>query len=125
MISFNIHGVSVSNGIAIGKAHLISNALLEVVYYQLDSKETSKEIKRLSNAINDVKKDLLRIKKQLQKNSSEEFIAFIDTHLMILADKNLSEKTKKIISKDNCNAEWALKKQVDFFINKFEQIEDE
>ena len=125
MISFNIHGVSVSNGIAIGKAHLISNALLEVVHYQLDSKETSKEIKRLSNAINDVKKDLLRIKKQLQKNSSEEFIAFIDTHLMILADKNLSEKTKKIISKDNCNAEWALKKQVDFFINKFEQIEDE
>tara|TARA_X000000368_G_scaffold402035_1_gene375538 strand:+ start:4928 stop:6652 length:1725 start_codon:yes stop_codon:yes gene_type:complete len=123
--SFNLHGVSVSNGIAIGKAHLISNALLEVVHYQLSSNETLKEIKRLSNAINDVKKDLLRIKKQLQKNSSEEFLAFIDTHLMILNDKNLSEKSKKIISNEKCNAEWALKKQMDFFVNKFEQIEDE
>ena len=125
MSSFNLHGVSVSNGIAIGKAHLISNALLEVVHYQLSSNETLKEIKRLSNAINDVKKDLLRIKKQLQKNSSEEFLAFIDTHLMILNDKNLSEKSKKIISNEKCNAEWALKKQMDFFVNKFEQIEDE
>ena len=125
MSSFNLHGVSVSNGIAIGKAHLISNALLEVVHFQLNANETLKEIKRLSNAINEVKKDLLKIKKQLKNNSSEEFLAFIDTHLMILNDKNLSEKSKKIISKDKCNAEWALKKQMDFIINKFEQIEDE
>ncbi len=125
MSSFNLHGVSVSNGIAIGKAHLISNALLEVVHFQLNANEVLKEIKRLSNAINEVKKDLLKIKKQLKNNSSEEFLAFIDTHLMILNDKNLSEKSKKIISKDKCNAEWALKKQMDFIINKFEQIEDE
>ena len=105
MSSFNLHGVSVSNGIAIGKAHLISNALLEVVHFQLNANEVLKEIKRLSNAINEVKKDLLKIKKQLKNNSSEEFLAFIDTHLMILNDKNLSEKSKKIISKDKCNAE--------------------
>ena len=125
MSSFNIHGVPVSNGIAIGKAHLISNALLEVVHYQLNKHEVSNEIKRLTRAINEVRKDLLKIKKQLQKDSPEEFSAFIDTHLMILADKNFSEKPKKIISKDSCNAEWALKKQMDFFVSKFEQIKDE
>ena len=125
MSSFNIHGVSVSNGIAIGKALLISNALLQVVRYQLDKDEVPNEIKRLSRAINDVKKDLLKIKKQLQKDSSEQFSAFIDTHLMILADKNFSETPKQIISNDSCNAEWALKKQMDIFVNKFEQIKDE
>jgi len=125
MSSFNIHGVPVSNGIAIGKAHLISNALLEVIHYQLDKNEVPNEIKRLSLAMNEVRKDLLKIKKQLKKNSSDEFSAFIDTHLMILTDKNFSEKPKKIISKDSCNAEWALKKQMDFFVSKFEQIEDE
>ena len=67
MSSFNIHGVSVSNGIAIGKAHLISNALLEVIHYQLDKNEVPSEIKRLSRAMNEVKKDLLKIKKQLKK----------------------------------------------------------
>ena len=125
MSTFNIHGVSVSNGIAIGKALLISNALLEVVHYQLNNDEVPNEIKRLSRAINDVEKDLFKIKKQLQKDSSEEFSAFIDTHLMILADKNFSEKPKEIIAKDCCNAEWALKKQMDFFVTKFEQIKDE
>jgi len=125
MSSFNIHGVSVSNGIAIGKALLISNALLQVVRYQLDKDEVPNEIKRLSRAINEVKKDLLKIKKQLQKDSSEQFSAFIDTHLMILADKNFSETPKQIISNDSCNAEWALKKQMDIFVNKFEQIKDE
>ena len=125
MSSFNIHGVSVSNGIAIGKANLISNALLEVVRYEITNREIPNEVKRLTRAINDVKKDLLRIKKQLQKDSSEEFSAFIDTHLMILADKNFSEKPKIIINEDSCNAEWALKKQMDFFVNKFEKIKDE
>jgi len=109
MSSFNIHGVPVSNGIAIGKAHLISNALLEVVHYQLDEQEVPIEIKRLGRAINEVRKDLLKIKKQLLKDSSEEFSAFIDTHLMMLDDKNFSEKPIKIIVEDSCNAEWALK----------------
>ena len=125
MSSFNIHGVSVSNGIAIGKALLISNALLEVFHYQIGRDEVPNEIKRLSRAINDVKKDLLKIKKQLQKDSSEEFSAFIDTHLMILADNNFSENPKQIISDDSCNAEWALKKQMDIIVAKFEQIKDE
>ena len=125
MSTFNIHGVPVSNGIAIGKAHLISNALLEVVHYQLDKKDVKNEIKRLSGALNEVKKELIKIRKQLQKDSSNEFSAFIDTHLMILTDKNFSEEPKRIISKDRCNAEWALKQQMDFFIRKFELIEDE
>ena len=76
MSSFNIHGVSVSNGIAIGKANLISNALFEVVRYEITNREIPNEIKRLTRAIDDVRKDLLRIKKQLQKESSEEFSAF-------------------------------------------------
>ena len=125
MSSFNIHGVSVSNGIAIGKANLISNALFEVVRYEITNREIPNEIKRLTRVIDSVRKDLLRIKKQLQKESSEEFSAFIDTHLMILADKNFSEKPKIIINDDNCNAEWALKKQMDFFVDKFEKIKDE
>ena len=125
MSSFNIHGVPVSNGIAIGKALLISNALLEVFHYQIGRDKVPNEIKRLSRAINDVRKDLLKIKKQLQKDSSEEFSAFIDTHLMILADNNFSEKPKQIISDDSCNAEWALKKQMDIVVAKFEQIKDE
>lgn len=122
--SFSIHGIGVSSGIAIGQAHLVSNALLEVVHYQLPQHLIDNEIKRFENAINTVKKDLERIRHSLSKNAPAELGAFIGTHLMMLADKSLSEVPKDIIRKEYCNAEWAIKQQMDDIVEQFEAIED-
>src|SRR5450830_1883012 len=125
MTSFSIHGVGVSGGIAIGHAHLISNALLEVVHYQLPKHLISDEINRFSNAIATVKYDLEQINNGLRKNAPAELSAFIGTHLMMLADKSLSEIPKDIIKNEQCNAEWAIKLQMDDIVEQFDQIEDE
>jgi len=125
MTSFSIHGVGVSGGIAIGHAHLVSNALLEVVHYQLPKHLIDDEIKRFSNAIATVKQDLEQINSSLRKNAPAELSAFIGTHLMMLADKSLSEIPKDIIKNEQCNAEWAIKLQMDDIVEQFEQIEDE
>ena len=125
MTCFSIHGIGVSNGIAIGKAHLISNALLEVVQYDIDIKNVPNEIKRFDNAIASVKVELNKIKSQLPSNSPGELGAFIDTHIMILSDKSLSAMPRAIIENERCNAEWAIKKQMDSVVNQFDQIEDE
>ena len=122
--SFSMHGIGVSSGIAIGKAHLVSNALLEVVHYQLPQHLIDNEIKRFENAIHTVKKDLERIRHSLSKNAPAELSAFIGTHLMMLADKSLSEIPKDIIRKEQCNAEWAIKQQMDDIVEQFEAIED-
>ena len=81
MTSFCIHGVGVSSGIAIGHAHLVSNALLEVVHYQLPKHLIDNEITRFSNAISAVKQDLVKINSSLRKNAPAELGAFICTHL--------------------------------------------
>ena len=124
MTSFSIHGVGVSSGIAIGQAHLLSNALLEVVHYQLPRHLINDEIKRFSNAIATVKHDLEQIKGSLRKNAPAELAAFVSTHLMMLEDKSLSEVPKDIIRNEQCNAEWAIKLQMDDIVDQFEQIED-
>lgn len=124
MTSFSIHGVGVSSGIAIGQAHLLSNALLEVVHYQLPRHLIDDEIKRFSNAIATVKHDLEQIKGSLRKNAPAELAAFVSTHLMMLEDKSLSEIPKDIIRNEQCNAEWAIKLQMDDIDDQFEQIED-
>lgn len=124
MTSFSIHGVGVSSGIAIGQAHLISNALLEVVHYQLPKHLVDDEIKRFSDAIATVKLDLLQIKGSLRKSAPAELAAFVSTHLMMLEDKSLSEIPKDIIRNEQCNAEWAIKLQMDDIVDQFEQIED-
>ncbi|HAJ70520.1 MAG TPA: phosphoenolpyruvate--protein phosphotransferase, partial [Methylophilaceae bacterium] len=125
MASFSIHGVGVSSGIAIGRAHLVSNALLEVVHYQLTPNLIDEEIERFDQAIQSVKHDLEVIRVQLPKNAPAELDAFIGTHLAMLNDKSLSEAPKELIRNEQCNAEWAVKQQMDNIVEQFDAIEDE
>lgn len=124
-MSFSIHGVGVSNGIAIGHAHLVSHALLEVVHYQVPENLIPQEIARFDLAINTVKLDLETIKSLLPSKSPAELAAFINTHLMILNDHTLADDPKLVIKNEHCNAEWALKQQMESIVEQFDQIEDE
>jgi phosphoenolpyruvate-protein phosphotransferase (PTS system enzyme I) len=123
--SFSMHGIGVSSGIAIGRAHLVSNALLEVVHYQLPMHLVDDEIARFKDAVQTVKRDLEVIRNSLSKNAPAEISAFISTHLSMLADKSLSEVPIELIRKEQCNAEWAIKQQMDDIVAQFEAIEDE
>lgn len=124
MTSFSMHGVGVSSGIAIGHAHLISHALLEVVHFKIDADGVADEIARFERAVDMVKQDLEQLKAQLPKNAPAELSAFINTHLAMLSDKSLSEAPKAIIRNELCNAEWALKQQMDDIVAQFDAIED-
>jgi len=124
LTSFSMHGVGVSSGIAIGHAHLISHALLEVVHFKIEASGVDDEIARFERAIALVKHDLEQLKSQLPKNAPAELGAFINTHLAMLSDKSLSEAPKAIIRDELCNAEWALKQQMDDIVAQFDAIED-
>lgn len=123
--SFSIHGVGVSSGIAIGHAHLVSNALLEVVHYQLPIALVEDEVTRFTAAVKTVQADLEQIRNSLRSSAPAELGSLVGTHLMMLSDKSLSEIPKDIIRNEQCNAEWAIKLQMDDIVEQFEQIEDE
>lgn len=125
MSSFSLHGVAVSSGITIGKAHLISNALLEVVHYQQPKHLIADEVKRFSKAIKAVKQDLEAARQELPDMLIGDLTGFINTHLAILSDKSISDTPKKIIRKEQCNAEWAIKLQLDAIVEQFDSITDE
>jgi phosphotransferase system enzyme I (PtsI) len=124
-MSFTMHGVGVSTGIAIGHAHLVSHALLEVAHYVIAREQVNDEIKRFEQAVKSVRHELTSLRKSLPRNAPAEISAFIDTHLLILQDSSLSEAPKQTIRAELCNAEWALKQQMDTLIAQFEEIEDD
>lgn len=124
-MSFTIHGVGVSSGIAIGHAHLVSHALLEVAHYKIPKALIAQEIARFESAITTVKHDLEQIRKQLPASAPAELAAFITTHLMLLGDQSLSKAPITIIQEERCNAEWAIKSQMDDIVEQFDAIEDE
>lgn len=123
-MSFTMHGVAVSAGVAIGHAHLVSHALLEVAHYVVPDELIDAEVTRFRHAVTTVQNDLESIRGNLPANAPAEMGAFIGTHLMILSDRALSEAPKDIIVSENCNAEWALKLQMDDLVAQFDEIDD-
>jgi phosphotransferase system enzyme I (PtsI) len=124
-MSFVLHGIGVSDGIAIGRAQLVSHATLEVAHYTVSSEHVSSEIERLGQAIRAVQKELESLHGAMTSGDAPaEFGAFLDVHWMILTDPTLSEIPKRMIAEQHCNAEWALTQQMGVLVEQFDAIED-
>jgi phosphotransferase system enzyme I (PtsI) len=123
-VSFALHGIPISSGIAIGHAHLISHAQLEAAHYRVPPQEIGAEVARFDAAIAAVRAELVALRANVPATAPAEFVAFIDLHLMILGDATLSAAPRTIIENEQCNAEWALKVQMDALLAEFDQIED-
>ncbi len=123
-MNFALHGASVSAGITIGYAHLVSTARLEVAHYQIEPESIGKEIARFEAAVARVHEELTVLEAQIPPDAPAEFAAFINLHRMILGDASLSEAPRTAIAERRCNAEWALVQQMERLVEQFESIED-
>ena len=123
-MSFTLHGIAVSSGIAIGQAHLVSHTSLEVDHYVLPEKFIAEEIARFDTALEATRSELAALHGHHPAHAPAEFDAFLDLHLMILADTHISQAPREMIEREQCNAEWALKVQLDELVEQFEAFED-
>ena len=123
-MNFVLHGVSVSAGITIGHAHLVSSARLEAAHYEITEAAVPGEIFRFDAAIARARKELSAIETQMADDAPAEFGAFINLHRMILADSSLSQAPRELIRERRMNAEWALVQQMEKLVAQFEEIED-
>jgi phosphotransferase system enzyme I (PtsI) len=123
-MSFTLHGISVSSGIAIGHAHLISHTSLEVAHYTLPKQLVELEIARFDAALQATRSELSELRSNRPTHAAVEFDAFLELHLMILDDPLLSVAPRDMIASEHCNAEWALKVQTETLVEQFEEFED-
>lgn len=123
-MSFSLHGIGVSGGIAIGHAHLTSHARVEVPHYVLDKKYIPEELARFDEAILQTRVELEILRSHIPLNAPAELSAFLDMHLMFLGDSMIAEEPKRLIADTQCNAEWALAQQMEALVARFEEIDD-
>ncbi len=123
-MSFTLHGLPVSSGIAIGRAHLVSHTSLEVAHYVLPKHLVEEEVARLDTALEATRKELAELRSYRPQLAAAEFDAFLDLHLMILGDEHISRAAREMVLREHCNAEWALKSQMDELVAQFEAFED-
>ena len=66
-MTFSVHGLAVSRGIAIGRAVLVASSRADVAHYFVDAEKTTEEIARVRVARNAVMAEITRCSKTCQK----------------------------------------------------------
>ena len=124
-MSFTLHGIPVSRGIAIGRAYLIAPAALDVDHYLIEPALIEGEVERFRSAQQLVHQELDALREDLAADAPSEMGAFINVHSMILNDAMLVQETIDLIRTRRYNVEWALTEQLERLSRHFDDIEDE
>jgi phosphoenolpyruvate-protein phosphotransferase (PTS system enzyme I) len=124
-VSFTLHGIPVSRGIAIGRAYLIAPAALDVDHYLVEPAQIEGEVERFRSAQELVHQELDALRNDLAADAPSEMGAFINVHSMILNDAMLVQETIDLIRTRRYNVEWALTEQLERISRHFDDIEDE
>ncbi len=117
-----LYGIGGSPGICIGKAYLVDKEGIGIVKkYHVDDVES--EIYRFENAVSKAVEQLREIIDQIS-DELKQHARIIDTHVVLLQDEMLHDRTIETIKNEKVNAEWALKKVVAIIKSAFETIND-
>ena len=123
-MSFSIHGLAVSRGIAIGRAVLVASSRADVAHYFIDPAQAEQEVQRIRAARDAVVDEITRVQRELPKEAPPELAALLDVHLMLLQDEQLSSGVKHWIIERQYNAEWALTTQYESLARQFDEMQD-
>ena len=124
-MSFQVFGLPVSRGVAIGRAVLVASSRIDVAHYFIDEADVEQEIERLRLARDAVVHELSTLQRDLPADAPPELSALLDVHLMLLRDETLVLATRQWIQDRHYNAEWALSAQLEVLARQFDEMEDD
>ena len=127
-MTFSVHGLTVSRGIAIGRAVIVASSRVDVAHYFIKSEQVGAEIERLRQArdavVAEIEKVQLGLGELSAKDVHPELSALLDVHLMLLQDEQLISGVKHWIVERHYNGEWALTSQLEIIARQFDEMED-
>lgn len=114
-----------SQGIAIGQAHLIPLSGTHFPKFWINDKEVQSETVRFKQAVQKSVRQLDTIRDKLCRYQGKEQIQILDSHIMLLKDPMLSERTIQFIADNKINTEWAVDKTLTQFKMAFVNMRDD
>ena len=124
-MSFQLFGLPVSRGVAIGRAVMVSSSRVDVAHYFIRDVDVETEIERLRSSRDAVAAELTMLQRDIPGDAPAELSALLDVHLMLLNDESLAIATKQWIQERHYNAEWALSAQLEVLARQFDEMEDD
>ena len=124
-MTFSVHGIPVTKGIAVGRAVLVASSRVDVAHYFIEPTQIEAEIARARAGRNAVVDEIQHMQQVMPKDAPPELTALLDVHLMLLQDETLTDGIKHWIRDRLYNAEWALTTQLEVIGRQFDEMEDE
>ncbi|MBT9495486.1 MAG: phosphoenolpyruvate--protein phosphotransferase [Paucibacter sp.] len=124
-MSFQVFGIPVSRGVAIGRAVLVASSRVDVAHYFVGPEQVEAEIQRAFRARDEVAREFESLKQDLRGDTPQELAALLDVHLMLLHDEALIGAAMQWIVDRHYNAEWALSAQLEVLARQFDEMEDD
>ena len=117
-------GVDGGAGTAVGKAVTLARGNIQAEPRLLPPTKVEEEVERFLRAVEDAAAQLREIRRQIPEETPADILEFIDTHLLMLEDKAISEAPVQLIREEGCSAEWALQLRRNQLLRVFEEMED-
>ncbi len=115
-------GVPASPGFAIGTVHLLRPEARVIKRRYIAPEESKQEVARLKNALEEAKREILAIKKQVLHDVGEQEARIFDSHILILDDREVLEGVFQDIETHRINAEYAFSSRINSFLDRFENL---
>jgi len=121
-----LHGIGVDGGAgtAVGKAVMLARGNIQAEPRMLHHGSVEQEVRRFLQAVESAAAQLREIRGQIPQDTPADILEFIDTHLLMLEDKAISEAPVQLIRDEGCSAEWALQLRRNQLMRVFEEMED-
>lgn len=120
-----MHGIGASNGIAVSKVLILKEAVAKISNEKVAEQELNSEISKVDAAIAQVNRDLEKLIVTTREKLGDEHAAIFEAHLSILADPELYQQIKSLVTEEKWNAAKAVELACDGFYQIFSALDDE
>ncbi|MEY4939016.1 MAG: hypothetical protein RIQ93_751, partial [Verrucomicrobiota bacterium] len=120
-----VQGIAASQGIAYGQIFVYIRDDVEVPGYQVEPENRIEEVARFDRALVITRRQISKIKNEVEKNIGPEEAAIFDAHLMVLEDQALIGETIRDFEATGRNIETCFNQVSARYIKAFSEIDDE
>ena len=124
-MSFQVFGIPVTRGVAIGRAVLVASSRVDVAHYFVEESAVPAEVARCLAACDEVAGELDVLRAALPPDAPPELDALLEVHLMLVRDPVFTGGASHWIEQRRYNAEWALSAQLEVLGRQFDDMEDD
>lgn len=119
-------GVSVSEGIALGKALLIEEKNLSINKNSISDHEGEKKLfrKALESVASDMEEEMKKLSDEENGQASDEYL-LLEAHMMMASDEEVIERIEQLIDDESISASWAVDRVFEEYRAMFESMDDE